>query len=165
MNWLDRFDVRLRRAAEWLAMIAMAGLMLQCVVIFADVLLRWIFSKPLLGLEDITRLLVIVVIAACFPASFLNRGHISIEFLGNGLGPRVHRILTAFGSGILLVFVALIAWQMINYAADSASSGEITWILRLPVYPSYAIAAVVLAACIPIQAMCLAMDAIAAVRR
>jgi len=164
MNWIDRIDARLRKMAEIVAMIAIAGLMIQCLVIFVDVILRWLFSSPLLGLEDITKLLVIVVITACFPASFLNRGHIKIEFLGKGLGPRAERLLNTFGSAVLLVFITLIAWQMIVYAVDATGSGEITWIMRLPVYPAYWISALILVACVPIQAVCLVMDAVQAVR-
>lgn len=164
MSWIDRIDARLRRMANIVAMVAIAGLMIQCLVIFVDVMLRWLFSSPLLGLEDITKLLVIIVITACFPASFLNRGHIKIEFLGKGLGPRAERLLNAFGSAVLFVFITLIAWQMIVYAVDSTGSGEITWIMRLPVYPAYWIAALVLVACVPIQAVCLVMDAVKAVR-
>lgn len=155
---IDIFNARLRRVAEIVALAAMAGLLLQCAVIFVDVMLRWLSSSPLLGLEDITRLLVIVVISACFPASFLNRGHIAIEFLGKSLGVKVERILNAFGSAVLLVFITLIAWQMIAYAIDATESGEITWILRWPLYPVYWIAAAIFAVCVPMQAVCLLVD-------
>lgn len=134
-------EERLTRVAEVLSWLAMAGLLLMAIVILVDVTLRWLVNRPLVGLEDITKLLVIVVVTACFPACALKRGNVTIRFLGEGLGARAARVLDAFGAVLFLVFLTLVAWQLGRYAVGVAEMGETTWVLRISVAPAFGVAA------------------------
>ena len=105
-------------------------------------------TAPFIGLQDITGLLVVVVVAASLPACLANRGNIRIDMVGKLFGARVERALNAFGALCLLIFVALLAWQVLVYATEINSYGERTWVLRLPTAPAFFAAGLFLAVCV-----------------
>lgn len=158
MERLLRAEERVGRVSDMVAWVAMAGLLLQSIIILVDVLGRYLFNRPIIGLQDITGLLVVVVVAASLPACLANRGNIRIDMVGKLFGPRVERAFNAFGALCLLVFVALLAWQVLVYATEINSYGERTWVLRLPTAPAFFAAGLFLAVCVPIQIFCTVVD-------
>jgi TRAP-type C4-dicarboxylate transport system permease small subunit len=62
-----------------------------------DVLLRWLFSAPIEGYEDIIRLLSAIIVASCFPTGLLRGRNITIRFLGKAFGRRATQYLEALG--------------------------------------------------------------------
>jgi TRAP-type C4-dicarboxylate transport system permease small subunit len=123
-----------------------------------DVLLRWIASAPIKGLNDINGLVIAIVIASCLPLVIAQRQNISIRFLGEALGAGATRWLEALGSAALLFFVALVGWQLVLYTAGLAEDGRTTWHLRLPLTPWWSVATAIVLLCIPAQAVAFAAD-------
>ncbi len=158
MESLLRVEERVGRVSDAVAWVAMTGLLLQSIIILVDVLGRWLFNSPIIGLQDITGLLVVVVVAASLPACLASRGNIRIDMVGKLFGGRVERTFNAFGSICLLAFVALLAWQVLVYATEINSYGERTWVLRLQTAPAFFAAGAILAVCIPIQLFCTIVD-------
>lgn len=165
MAALVALEARLVRWARMIALAGFAGLLVVAGATMLDVVLRWLFNRPIKGLIDVTELAVVVVLAACFPVVIAQRGNITIRFLGAAAGPRVARWLDAFGSLALLAFVALVSWQLVAYTAELAASGRTTWLLRLPVTPSWAVATAIVALCVPVQAVAAAADVARALGR
>lgn len=127
------------RIANALAGAGVAGLLVIALGTVIDVLLRWLFNAPLQGLEDVSGLLIVFVLAAFFPAVLIGRGNVAITLLGRLAGPKLERVLEVFAHGMTLSFFALVAWQMARYAVSM--EGRITQILGLPVAPVWWVAA------------------------
>ncbi len=93
---------------RWLALVGLVGLVAVALVTIGDVLLRWLFNSPVDGVSEVSRLVVAIAIASFFPMALAERHHISIEFLGAWLGPRVRLWLDSLAhlvaSPIFLVF-------------------------------------------------------------
>lgn len=83
MDALDRF---VRRATLWLALLGFAGLLLLAVMTSLDALLRSAFSAPLHGVNDVSAVVMAVVIASCIPANLAQRRNIAVEVLGASPG-------------------------------------------------------------------------------
>ncbi len=49
----------------------------------ADVVLRWLFSRPIVGLNEIVGMGTGVAVAATFPAGAMQRVNLTIELLQN----------------------------------------------------------------------------------
>ena len=162
MHALDRLERRIRGWTRAIAIIGLLGLLVISITTMADVLLRWIANAPLHGLNDINVLAVVIVVAACLPLVAAERQNITIKFLGGALGPRVTLWLDAFGSIVLLVYVAAIGWQLAVYTQELAQAGRTTWLLLLPVTPSWIVATVLVVLCVPIQAVVVAVDLVRA---
>ena len=158
---LERLETIEARISGWSNVFAMVGVVALLVVAgstLLDVLLRWIANSPVKGLNDINALAIPVVIAACFPLVVAKRHNISIRLLGEAISPSVCRWLDVFGAALLLVFVALVGWQLVVYTLDLARSNRTTWQLLIPVTPTWTVATTIVLLCIPIQLAAFATD-------
>ncbi len=158
---IRRLDELAGRLVHGLAAIGLCGLVFQAVAIVMDVLSRWLFNSPVLGMEDINGLLIVVIVAAFFPAVLHDRGNIAIDVVGRLFGPRGAETLNAFGHLVTLVFFVILAWQLFRHAADLG--GRITQILELPVQPMWWIATGIMSLCVPIQLLVFAVHVGAAI--
>ena len=123
-----------------------------------DVLLRWLFSFPLHGVNDVSAVVMAVVISACIPINLAAKQNITVDVVGAALGPRIDRILDAFASLVTFGFIALVAWQFIPYAAGLRETGERTWVLGWPVWPWWTAAAALMALAALVQFFVLIAD-------
>jgi TRAP-type C4-dicarboxylate transport system permease small subunit len=135
----------LRRAALGLALAAGTGLLGLAVATTVDVLMRWLFARPIVGLGDLVTLAGAVCLAACMPWVAASRGHIAINLLGRWAGRRAHRALDLFGAAMTFVFFAVLAWRYLDFVADMYRSGDVTPVLRWSVWPWWSAVAVCIA--------------------
>ncbi|MEO1104879.1 MAG: TRAP transporter small permease subunit [Pseudomonadota bacterium] len=146
------------------AFIGLACLLVLSCAILADALSRSFASAPIFGLSDLVELTAPVIVASCFPMAILHRQNIAIRFLGRALPARPGQSVEVFGQGVMLLILLGIAVEMARYTAGLIEFGQHTWLLRIPVWPSWALATALLASCIPIQLSVL-REVVGAVRR
>ena len=137
--------------SQTIAILGLIGLIAVTLLTIGDVLLRWLFSAPIDGLNEITRLLYAIIMASFFPTALAGHNHISIRFLGTWLGPRIKAKLDAFANLMTLIFFVLVGWQFIVFTGELAENNETTWILAWPVAPWWGLATLLLLLCVPIQ--------------
>ncbi|MFQ5562521.1 MAG: TRAP transporter small permease [Parvularculaceae bacterium] len=159
---LERLDAKVRRVCDGLAFAGVAGLLLQAFLILFDALMRWLFSSPVQGVEDLSGLLITIIVATFFPAVLIGRQNIRAAIAGRFVGARAAAWLDVFGHAVLLAFFAIIAWQFAAYAVDARM--QTTHILRLPTAPALWAAAAIIAFCVPVQALVLALETAKALR-
>lgn len=152
MERYQQLKTWLYSAVRALALVGFGGLLVLAVLTTLDVLLRWAFAYPIHGVNDVSSVVMAVVIASCIPSNLVNKQSISVEVLGNFFGPRGRRAITAFASLCTTIFIVLMAWQFIPYAADLYENGQRTWVLAWPVWPwwFFAAGAIVVAAVVQI---------------
>ena len=150
VQWLEAQVANISRVIAW---IAVGCLLVVCVAVLIDVLMRWLFGWPIHGLEDINNIIVTVAIAACMPAAYGLRSHITVQFMGKLIGPRGAAVLDSFGHTLTLLFAAVVAWQIVIHVGDSAM--RTTLILNLPVTPAWLGAAVFAAVAAAVQVIVL----------
>lgn len=139
------------RRARTISLIGLAGLLLLAGITVGEVLLRWLFSYPIQGVSDVSRLIVSIVIASCFPVVSAERRHITVRAIGTMLGPRINHLLEAFGAFVTLVIFCLMTWQLWLYANELAASNQTTWLVMWPLAPWWRVATILLGLCVPIQ--------------
>lgn len=123
------------RLAHFLALVGFSGLLILSIMVVLDIVLRLLFDYPLKGVNDMSAVVMAVVIAACIPQSLLIKQSISVEVLGQICGERINLFLNALASLAVLVFFGLLAWQFVPYTQSLIASGEKTWVLHWPVGP------------------------------
>jgi len=151
--------------ARALALVGFTGLLILALMTTLDVLLRWLFKAPLQGVNDVSSVVRAVVIAACIPANLAMKQNIRVEVFGALGGRRVHNVLEVLSSVLTLVFILMIAWQFVPYAASLKAGGDRTWVLGWPVWPWWSVAAVMMWLAAFVQAMVLVIDVIALFHR
>lgn len=139
------------RLTRRVAFIALVGLLLVAIATMIDVLLRWLFSAPIEGYEEVSSLLFAIIIAACFPAGLLQGRNITIRFLGKALGERATLWLEAIGSIATFFFFAVAAWQVARFAVDETENLRFTQTLEMLTGPWWIVVSIILVACVPVQ--------------
>jgi TRAP-type C4-dicarboxylate transport system permease small subunit len=141
------------RLAHALALAGFSGLLILSVMVVADITLRAVADYPLRGVNDVSAVVMVVVVAACIPNSLLLKQSIAIEVLGETLGGRIRAALDLFASLVVLGFFVLLTREFIPYAASVTASGEETWVLHWPVGPWWWTATVFFAVSVLAQVM------------
>jgi TRAP-type transport system small permease protein len=145
-----RIEEMTNRISRFIALIGLAGLLMLASATVLDVFMRWLFNRPIIGLNDTHSLFTAIVIASCFPLCMNKGGNITIRFIGNISGPRVKNILDAFGNLVTFVIFALMTWQLWLYTDQLARDGENTWVLNWPVSPWWRVVTIIILICVPV---------------
>ncbi len=157
-------EARLRAASQTLALLGFAGLLGLAVMTSLDVLLRWLAGAPIQGVNDISAVVMAVVISASIPANLSMKQNISVEVFGSLAGGRAKSALSAFASLVTLIFIILVAWQFVPYAANLRTNGDRTWVLAWPVWPWWTAASVMMILAAVVQLVVFLADLAALVR-
>ena len=133
------------------AFVGAIGIMLVAGAIVLDVLLRWLFNSPILGVDDLSKYILAVVITSFFPVG-LAKGHfVTIRFLGKALGLRSTLWFEVLGAlGTLAVF-AMFGWQLTRFSAEATRTGLATVVLEFPVAPWWWCVTAIIFVCIVVQ--------------
>ena len=150
MQLFEQLEKMATRITRVIALIGLAGLLALASATVLDVLMRWIFNSPIVGLNDTHSLFTALIIASCFPLCIYRRGNITIRFVGNFFGARVRNILDAFGNLVTFIIFSLMAWQFWLYTDQLIEDGETTWVLNWPVSPWWRIVTILIIICVPV---------------
>ena len=150
MTLFSRIEKGISILTRSIALIGLALLLVLASATVLDVLLRWLFNSPIVGLGDTYSLFMALILASCFPLCIYKRGNVTIRFLGNIFGPRVKNILDAFGNFVTLIIFSLMAWQFWLYTNQITLDGETTWVLSWPVSPWWRVVTILIIICVPV---------------
>lgn len=148
-----------RRILDWAELaagIGLVGLVLLSVAILSDAMMRTLFEAPIYGLSDLAEIVTPPIVASCVPAAIAARRNIAVRFLGSALPSRAGQAVELFGQIAALVVLAGIVWQLGLYTADIIRTGQYTWLLQIPMGPTWVLAEALLIACLPVQALVVA---------
>ena len=143
-------------AGKYSAVVGLICLLLISTAILSDALTRTAFNAPIYGLSDLLEVLTPVIVASCFPVTLATMQNISIRFLGRSLKPRAGQLVELFGQFAALLVMAGIVWEVGRYTAGLVEHRQFTWLLRIPIWPSWILSTLLLALCLPIQTLVVA---------
>lgn len=153
-------------AADWVALIGAAAIMLMAAAIVIDVVMRWLFNAPILGVDDLGKYNLAVIVASFFPLCLVGGHFVTIRFVGKALGPLRALWLEAFGNFMTLLVFGLLAWQFFRFTLyDVTLTGLATPVLEIPQAPWWWVVTAIILICVPIQMIVLLESWLRAVRR
>jgi len=137
MGAFERFIYFLNRVLLWVATVLLgAMILLTCANIFLRVV--WL---PVRGTFELMGYGGAVITAFALGYTQWKRGHIAVDILVLAFPDKIRRILNGLNSFILMVFFAMITWQIAKYATILRETGELTETLMIIYYPfTYAVA-------------------------
>jgi len=154
MVTLKYIETKIINWSKTLSLIGLLGLLCLSIITVGAVLLRAVFGITILGVYDASELIVVVVVASCFPLASAERGHIRVKVLGPKIGPRTNHLFEAFSAFVSLVFFFILTVQLWKYVFELIATNESTWIVHIPLFPWWVVAAILIAFCIPIELIC-----------
>ncbi|MCC6947515.1 MAG: TRAP transporter small permease [Bradyrhizobiaceae bacterium] len=133
-NAVDRFiDGIERTAAIFLAAVT--------VLVFLSIALRALFTYAIPDWYDLSRLMLgVMIFWGIAGASYHNR-HIKVDILWEWAGPRARRWIDIAASLILLAFLLVFSWMLVEKVRSGYLSGESTFDLRMVIWPFHFVAA------------------------
>jgi len=152
--------------ANWVALIGALAIMLMAAAIVTDVLMRWLFNAPILGVDDLGRYNLAVIVSSFFPLCLVGGHFVTIRFVGKALGPFRALWLETFGHFMTLLVFLLFAWQFFRFTLyDVTLTGLATPVLEIPQAPWWWVVTIIIFACVPVQVIVLYESFARAVRR
>jgi TRAP-type transport system small permease protein len=93
------------------------------------------FFKPILGSQEITELMMVILVSFALGYTALKKGHIRVDLLMQYTSSKVNRWLDIFTYGLSCIFYIFIAWQALAFALININDHKVSSVLMLPVYP------------------------------
>lgn len=134
----DPFGRLIFRVSQGLAIIG--GLVMVTVVSMslASLIGRKLWASPIVGDVEIVQLLAAPALACFFAFCHLSNGDVRVGIVADQFGPAWSRRFDAFGSLLLGLVAALIAWRTAVGAVALHEAGETSALLSWPIWLSQA---------------------------
>jgi len=131
LGYIDRI---VRFIALWGGGLMIVSLMGITVI---DVILRHFFSSPIFGARDVSKLIMLTVVALSVAYSARTGGQVSIELFSDMMGPRIIRWTEMFVRFIAIVMLTILAWRLWLSGLNASEFGEASLALEIPFGPFY----------------------------
>jgi len=131
---LDFVDRIVRFVALWGGGLMIVSLMGITVI---DVTLRYFFSSPIFGARDVSKLIMLTVVALSVAYSARTGGQVSIELFSDMMGPRITRWTEVFVRLIAIVMLIILSWRLWLNGLHASEFGEASLALEIPFKPFY----------------------------
>src|SRR5262245_29865993 len=136
----DRLEAWLAALTRPLSAIGVLGMLAAATATVVDVLLRWLAGRGVLALNEIVSMVFGVAIAACIPSGGAGGVNLKIDIFARWLTGRLAAWLDVFGSSLLLLFFAVLTWQIYLFTGTLYAQARSTVILGWPMWPFIAVA-------------------------
>jgi len=130
---------RIERCLNWLCSLLNAGA--KCALFFMifipsfDVLLRTVFSKGILGAEELVSLMQVIIVFFALAYTAAQKGHIGVDLVYDRLPKRVQPFINSVISFICMVLCFLTSWQTFKHGKEIWGSSLTTVVLKIPIFP------------------------------
>jgi TRAP-type C4-dicarboxylate transport system permease small subunit len=124
-----------RRADAVLGIAASAILFCMMTLTFVDVVLRYVFNRPLRGGFEVTELMLLVLIFAGLPLVTHANEHVTMDLIDRWLNPRARNALARLMEALSAALMFALTWFMWIKAQRISGYGDTTDVLRIAVGP------------------------------
>ena len=137
--WLNKTVHFLNRGVNPLVRIikiVAAGILAAMMFLTAmDVLLRYIFNRPISGALEITEYMMVILVGFGLAYCATAKGLVSVEIVTSRFSPRTQAILNSITYFLSFVFFSLITWQTVRNVKLVLESELVSPVLLIPTFP------------------------------
>jgi len=112
---------------------SIAGIMVFLVA--ADAVGRYVFNRPIVGVLEITELMMVFIVFLAFAYVESKNGHVRVDLILSRFPRKVRPYIECLVTVISLGTIGIIAWQSVLYSLELQQGGNITASLGIPVSP------------------------------
>ena len=109
---------------------------------FLDVLLRYVFNKPISGAGEIIEFLMAIVIPFSIVYCAQHRSHISVDFILERFSGISEKVIQCFNDLLMLILFVPITYQSFIFVNDQLRANLTSPVLYIPVYPFVSMVAI-----------------------
>lgn len=148
---MKQFIILVGNLSRLLDRLAAVCIVVMMALVVLNILLRTLFSRPLLGTIDYVNILMAVTISLGLAFCGLKNAHIAVEFMVEKLPVKIQAVISVFINLLALIFWSATAWYMAAYARNMMITNLMAGTVSIFMYP------VVYMAAIGILALCLVL--------
>ncbi|MGJ3263236.1 MAG: TRAP transporter small permease [Salinarimonas sp.] len=126
-----------RWAAAGIAVVGGAGVLALMLLTVSDALLRTFANAPILGANDLTQVILAIVVAASVPMCIASDRAVAITALVDRMKPAAGGLVRRAGYAASAAALGYLAWRCFVNGGEAAMFGETTMLLRIPYGPFY----------------------------
>ena len=105
------------------------------VLIIANILLRTIFSQPILGSYELVGYLTAVGVSFALAHCARMGGHIAVDFVVTRLPATMQKVVSVLVTTVSVCLWGVVIWSMFTYAGSTRATGLVSATAEIPVYP------------------------------
>ena len=141
-GWLDRFEKAIALISRIMNNIGIAFLMLLTLLITADVLLRAFFKRPILGTNELSEFMMIIVVYLAVAYTQHRKSHVSVDLVITRFPQRTRDIIDSFTYLLSLTICSLITWRSFADVGRLLDINRVSDVLNVPIAPFLLVMAV-----------------------
>ena len=131
----QNFQSRIYPISRKLDRIASIILFFMMLLTVADVFLRKVFNRLIMGSVEVTEFMMVgLVFFSLAQTEVLNR-HVKVDLLMSRLGERTQGLIDMITQFVCFLLFGAITWSTLIYSAKMRASGEVSQDLWIPIYP------------------------------
>lgn len=127
------------RAALGLSVVGGLCLLGILATVATGVAMRYLFNQPLLGVNEIVQLTAVALVMSSLPYCTARGEHVAVDVFDSALGAWGRLIGDLLSRAISVTMLAVLTHRAALKALDAAEWGDATNMLRLPLWPYYAV--------------------------
>ena len=131
----DALNKVIRPVSKWFHSIGVGILAVMMFLTAADVALRYVLNKPLLGAFDLTEYMMAIIVSCGLAYCAIKKGHVKVDLVVSRFPQRVQAIIDTITGLLGLILFSLISWQCFVYMKLQLASGVTSSVLLIPVFP------------------------------
>lgn len=112
-----------------------ASIPVLTLIIFCDVFLRYVFNRPLRWGDELSSLLLLVVLVGSLNLCTQQRGHVRMDSLYRRFGPRLQRGVDAVTNLCGMVLAVLMTYQSVATALENYRWNQGAEMINVPYWP------------------------------
>ncbi len=134
-NILVKLQKSLFSLAKNLNSIAGIILILMMFLAAADVILRYLFHRPIIGTMGLIEAMLPLITSLSFAYAESLKGHLKLDFITSRLPKKINSLLETSTDVLTLGIISFIAFAIFKYANHIKSIGLLVGDITIPVYP------------------------------
>lgn len=144
MKILNAYSKFLDKLTKVLKAILIAMLAVMVLIMFYQVIMRYIFSNAKPWAEELTLYISIFMIMLALGIASRNDSHLQVDFLTRMYKPKMRCFMTAFWSIVSIIVMALFAYFSVSLMGHATARSVTLPITMAQVYTAFPIGAVIL---------------------
>jgi len=97
--------------SRWLNAAGLGIFFIMMCLTFVDVILRYVFSRPIMGVKEYTEVMLVLLIAFTIAYTYEKKGHVTINLVTDKLADRAKLILATIVTIIGIALFVIVFWR------------------------------------------------------
>jgi len=138
-GWLIRTGLFLEKAifpfSRFMLFIGQLILVMMVLLTVADVFLRYVFNRPILGSYELTEFMMAILVFSSIGYTMAVKGHVVMDLVFTQLPQRARDILECMTSFMAFFLFTIVAWRNALQASTAWERNDVTAELFIPISP------------------------------